>query len=117
MSELTEICLPVCPSPLDAYRGRDRSATVIEEPKTVDDAFIFEPRTELSAADVFIAVVDKAFQPPKKATDALFTYLHIVEKEIEPLINRVKDWVLKELNDEERMECEKLINEGSVESV
>jgi len=115
MSEAPEIISPVVPSPLDAYRGR--GVSICEKTPTPvpnDSAFISLPETEVSVSDVFLLALDKIFEAPKKATDAFYIYLHIIEKEVEPLVEKVKQWALKELNDEERIACEKLMEEGKL---
>jgi hypothetical protein len=116
MSEAPEIISPVVPSPLDAYRGR--GVSICETPPAqnpTDNAFLFSPpEAEVSVGDLFIVALDKVFASPKKATDAFYIYLHIIEKEIEPLLEKVKEWSLKALNDEERVACEKLIEDGKL---
>ena len=114
MSEAPEICLPVVPSPLDAHRGRGVSICEPPAQNPTDSAFISPPEAEVSVSDLFVVALDKVFAPPKKATDAFYIYLHIIEKEIEPLLEKVKEWSLKELNDEERVACEKLMEEGKI---
>lgn len=115
MSEAPEFISPVVPSPLDAHRGRGVSVCELspaQNPK--NSAFITQPETEVSAGDIFILALDKIFDPPSKATDAFYIYLHVVEKEVEPLLKKVKEWALKELNDEERIACEKLMDDGKL---
>ena len=106
MSDAPEFISPVVPSPLDAYRGRGVGA----EPSTAVDA----PETEVSVSDLFVVALDKVFEPPTKATEAFYIFLHIIEKEVEPLLEKVKQWSLKKLNDEERVACEKLMGEGKL---
>jgi len=114
MSEAPEIISPVVPSPLDAHRGRGVSVCELTPAQNpTDSAFISPPETEVSVGDLFIIALDKVFAEPKKATDAFFIYLHIIEKEVEPLLERVKQWSMKGLADDERVACEKLMNEGT----
>ena len=115
MNEAPEIISPVVPSPLDAHRGRGVSICELPAQTPTDNTFLFAPpEAEVSVSDLFVVALDKVFAPPKKATDAFYIYLHIIEKEIEPLLEKVKEWSLKELNDEERVACEKLIEDGKL---
>jgi hypothetical protein len=115
MSEAPEFISPVVPSPLDAHRGRGVSICELNPAKNpIDSAFVSPPEADVSVSDLFVVALDKVFASPKKATDAFYIYLHIIEKEIEPLLEKVKEWSLKELNDEERVACEKLIEDGKL---
>lgn len=115
MSEAPEIISPVVPSPLDAHRGRGVSVCELNPAQNpIESAFVSAPETDVSVGDLFVVALDKVFAPPKKATDAFYIYLHIIEKEVEPLLEKIKQWSLKELNDEERVACEKLIEQGIV---
>lgn len=96
--DMNEVIAPIASSPLDAYRGRG-----------VKDADL----SGATPADAFMKLLwDAIERKPQTAKEAYALYLYIAEKDLAPLMEKLKSWVITELKAEEQAIAQKLIDEA-----
>jgi hypothetical protein len=96
--DMNEVIAPIASSPLDAYRGRG-----------VKDADL----SGATPADAFMKLLwDAIDRKPKTAKEAYALYLYTAEKDIQPLMDKLKAWVITDLTDAEKVVATKLIDEA-----